>query len=153
MTNSDHQQRTDRALAGNMRINAGRETDKLARQHKLFVRDRIALLVDPGSFVEDGLLANTLAADLPADGVVTGVGDARGEAVQLDRTEADDPGERLAMGKAGVGEERVGGASGDFDVIAKDVVVADLQSRDAGFAAQPGFERRDQPPAVVGSGA
>ena len=74
MTNSDHQQRSDRALAGNMRTNAGREADKLARQGKLFVRDRIALLVDPGSFVEDGLLANTHAADLPADGVVTGVG-------------------------------------------------------------------------------
>ena len=83
MTNSDHQQRTDRALAGNMRINAGRETDKLARQHKLFVRDRIALLVDPGSFVEDGLLANTLAADLPADGVVTGVGRVDGRPVYV----------------------------------------------------------------------
>ena len=83
MTNSDHQQRTDRALAGNMRINAGRETDKLARQHKLFVCDRIALLVDPGSFVEDGLLANTLAADLPADGVVTGVGRVDGRPVYV----------------------------------------------------------------------
>lgn len=66
-----------------MRINAGRETDKLARQHKLFVRDRIALLVDPGSFVEDGLLANTLAADLPADGVVTGVGRVDGRPVYV----------------------------------------------------------------------
>jgi methylmalonyl-CoA decarboxylase subunit alpha len=59
-----------RAVAGNLA--AGGE--KLARQHKLFVRDRIDLLVDPGSFVEDGLLANAAAADLPADGVVTGVG-------------------------------------------------------------------------------
>jgi acetyl-CoA carboxylase carboxyltransferase component len=32
------------------------------------------LLLDDGSFVEDGLLANALAGDLPADGVVTGVG-------------------------------------------------------------------------------
>jgi methylmalonyl-CoA decarboxylase subunit alpha len=40
-----------------------------------FVRDRIALLLDEDSFVEDGLLANALAADdLPADGVVTGIG-------------------------------------------------------------------------------
>jgi acetyl-CoA carboxylase carboxyltransferase component len=46
---------------------------KLATQHKLPVRDRIALLVDEGSFVEDGQLANALAA-LPADGVVTGRG-------------------------------------------------------------------------------
>src|SRR5690606_27109393 len=37
-------------------------------------RDRLDLLLDPGSFVEDGLLANTLAEDLPADGVVTGTG-------------------------------------------------------------------------------
>jgi len=47
---------------------------KLARQHKLYVRDRIALLFDEGSFVEDGQLANALATGLPADGVVTGQG-------------------------------------------------------------------------------
>ena len=38
------------------------------------MRDRLARLLDDGSFVEDGLLANALAGDLPADGVVTGVG-------------------------------------------------------------------------------
>ena len=65
---SDHEQRTVRALAGNL----AKEGAKLARQNKLFVRDRIALLVDDGSFVEDGLLANTMADDLPADGVITG---------------------------------------------------------------------------------
>lgn len=61
-----------RASQGNLETQA----DKLARQKKLFVRDRIALLVDEGSFVEDGLLANALASkdDLPADGVVTGRG-------------------------------------------------------------------------------
>jgi acetyl-CoA carboxylase carboxyltransferase component len=47
---------------------------KLAAQHKLFVRDRIALLLDDGTFVEDGQLANALAAGLPADGVVVGQG-------------------------------------------------------------------------------
>lgn len=62
--------RTERALAGNLH----REAEKLARQGKLFVRDRLALLFDAGTFVEDGLLANTLAVDLPADGVVTGQG-------------------------------------------------------------------------------
>ncbi|MEQ7126254.1 acyl-CoA carboxylase subunit beta [Actinopolymorpha sp. B11F2] len=45
---------------------------RLAKAQKLYVRDRIALLVDPGTFVEDGQLANAAAADLPADGVVTG---------------------------------------------------------------------------------
>jgi acetyl-CoA carboxylase carboxyltransferase component len=47
---------------------------KLAAQGKRYVRDRIALLVDEGSFVEDGQLANALASALPADGVVTGQG-------------------------------------------------------------------------------
>ncbi len=60
----------ERALAGNLDTQA----EKLARQGKLFVRDRLALLLDEGTFVEDGLLANALADDLPADGVVTGRG-------------------------------------------------------------------------------
>ncbi|MBT9257951.1 acyl-CoA carboxylase subunit beta [Phycicoccus sp. MAQZ13P-2] len=47
---------------------------KLAAQGKLYVRDRIALLLDEGSFVEDGRYANSRAAGLPADGVVTGRG-------------------------------------------------------------------------------
>jgi acetyl-CoA carboxylase carboxyltransferase component len=47
---------------------------KLASQRKLYVRDRIALLFDDGSFVEDGQLANALGTGLPADGVVTGQG-------------------------------------------------------------------------------
>jgi acetyl-CoA carboxylase carboxyltransferase component len=47
---------------------------KLAAQGKLYVRERIALLMDEGSFVEDGQLANALATALPADGVVTGQG-------------------------------------------------------------------------------
>ena len=51
-----------------------RAAAKLASQGKLFVRDRVALLVDEGSFVEDGQFGNALAADLPADGVVTGRG-------------------------------------------------------------------------------
>jgi acetyl-CoA carboxylase carboxyltransferase component len=47
---------------------------KLAGQNKLYVRERIALLVDSDTFVEDGQLANALATGLPADGVVTGQG-------------------------------------------------------------------------------
>ncbi|MFI7589890.1 acyl-CoA carboxylase subunit beta [Spongisporangium articulatum] len=45
---------------------------KLAGARKLYVRDRIRLLADDGSFVEDGRLANAEASGLPADGVVTG---------------------------------------------------------------------------------
>jgi propionyl-CoA carboxylase beta subunit len=71
MTDSDRvEEHTVRAREGNL----AKESEKLARQHKLFVRDRLDLLLDPDSFVEDGLLANALAGDLPADGVVTGVG-------------------------------------------------------------------------------
>jgi acetyl-CoA carboxylase carboxyltransferase component len=47
---------------------------KLAAQRKLYVRDRIALLLDAETFVEDGQLANALGSGLPADGVVTGQG-------------------------------------------------------------------------------
>ena len=43
-----------------------------AGKGKLFARERITLLVDEGSFVEDGLYANSLADGLPADGVITG---------------------------------------------------------------------------------
>jgi acetyl-CoA carboxylase carboxyltransferase component len=60
----------ERARQGNL----AKEAEKLARQGKLFVRDRLSLLLDADSLVEDALLANALAGDLPADGVVTGVG-------------------------------------------------------------------------------
>ena len=68
---------TERALRGNLDKGA----EKLAREGKVFVRDRIDRLLDPGSFAEDGLLANALADDLPADGVVTGTGRVDGRAV------------------------------------------------------------------------
>jgi acetyl-CoA carboxylase carboxyltransferase component len=48
--------------------------EKLAAQGKLYVRERVALLFDDGSFVEDGRYANAQATGLPADGVVTGRG-------------------------------------------------------------------------------
>lgn len=73
---------TARALQGNL----AKGGEKLAAQNKLFVRDRIALLCDPGTFVEDQLLANApyhdgMDPDLPADGVVTGVGEVDGRPV------------------------------------------------------------------------
>lgn len=53
-------------------------------QGKLFVRERIRRLIDPASgWVEDGLLARTLEADLPADGVVTGIGTVGGRDVAV----------------------------------------------------------------------
>ncbi len=47
---------------------------KLVSQNKLYVRERISLLFDEGSFVEDGRFANAMSGGLPADGVVTGRG-------------------------------------------------------------------------------
>lgn len=54
---------------------------KLAEEGKLFARRRLDLLLDKDSFVEDGLFANSLADDLPADGVITGVGKIAGRPV------------------------------------------------------------------------
>jgi methylmalonyl-CoA decarboxylase subunit alpha len=54
-----------------------------AAKGKLFARERVALLVDDGSFVEDGLYANSLADGLPADGVITGIARIDGRQVCL----------------------------------------------------------------------
>ncbi len=78
---SDLSAANERALKGNLH----KEAAKLEKQGKLFVRERIRLLVDEGSFVEDGLLANASAPtnDLPADGVVTGTGLVGGRRVAI----------------------------------------------------------------------
>src|SRR6478672_3353594 len=75
--NDELQAAAVRARQGNLE----KEQAKLERQGKLFVRDRLALLLDEGSFVESSLLANALAGDLPADGVVTGIGTVGGRPV------------------------------------------------------------------------
>jgi methylmalonyl-CoA decarboxylase subunit alpha len=62
---------------------AAKYHDANAAKGKLFARERIALLVDPESFVEDGLYANALAEDLPADGVITGTATVQGRPVAL----------------------------------------------------------------------
>jgi acetyl-CoA carboxylase carboxyltransferase component len=48
--------------------------EKARGEGKLFCRERLALLLDAGSFIEDAAFANSLAGDLPADGVVIGSG-------------------------------------------------------------------------------
>src|SRR5947207_2934031 len=56
--------------------------EKLREEGKLFVRDRLKLLLDPGSeFQEDWLFARSEEPDTPADGVVTGVGRVGGRTV------------------------------------------------------------------------
>jgi acetyl-CoA carboxylase carboxyltransferase component len=74
----------DELLAALARARAGgepRHHEKAREQGKLFCRERLALLLDADSFVEDAALANHLAGDLPADGVVTGVGRIDGRTV------------------------------------------------------------------------
>jgi len=57
---------------------------KLAEQGKLFVRERLRLLLDDADgFAEEGLLVQALAGDLPADAVVTGVGSIHDRAVAV----------------------------------------------------------------------
>ncbi|NUO52016.1 MAG: acyl-CoA carboxylase subunit beta [Polyangiaceae bacterium] len=57
--------------------------EKNTEQKKLFARERVRLLLDEGSFVEDAMYANAVDAELPADGVVTGVGKMGGRLVCL----------------------------------------------------------------------
>jgi acetyl-CoA carboxylase carboxyltransferase component len=65
---------TAEALAGGDRSRLGT---------KLPVRERLGLLLDPGSFVEDGLLASMHDERLPADAVVTGTGNVDGRRVAV----------------------------------------------------------------------
>jgi len=57
--------------------------EKNSQEGKLFARKRIELLVEEGSFVEEGLFANCLQEDLPSDGVVTGFGKVLGRTVAV----------------------------------------------------------------------
>jgi acetyl-CoA carboxylase carboxyltransferase component len=60
-----------------------RHRDKSREQGKLPVRERVERLVDPGSFVEDALLANWQQEGFGADGVVTGMAAIGGRPVAL----------------------------------------------------------------------
>lgn len=51
------------------------------KRGKFFVRERLRLLLDEDSFVEDAVFANYKAGDLPADGVVTGLGEINGQTI------------------------------------------------------------------------
>jgi acetyl-CoA carboxylase carboxyltransferase component len=73
-----HERLRQAALKGGTRY-----LPKLREQHKLTARERLDLLLDKGSFIEDGLFANVLAEELPADGVVTGLGKVEGRQVAV----------------------------------------------------------------------
>jgi acetyl-CoA carboxylase carboxyltransferase component len=75
--------RIARELARVRRGGAEKYHRKNAEQGKLFARERLRLLLDEGSFAEDGALANALDPELPADGVVTGLGTVGGRPVAV----------------------------------------------------------------------
>src|SRR5436189_2292064 len=54
-----------------------------AESGKLFARERVKLLLDADSFVEDGAFANARDPELPADGVITGLGRIGGRVVAV----------------------------------------------------------------------
>jgi acetyl-CoA carboxylase carboxyltransferase component len=68
-----------RAMAGGPE----RHREKALEQGKLPVRERVAALLDTGSFAEESLLANWEQAGLGADGVVTGLGRIGGRPVAV----------------------------------------------------------------------
>jgi acetyl-CoA carboxylase carboxyltransferase component len=74
-------QKINELLARVEKGGAPRYHEKNLEQQKLFARARIALLLDPDSFIEDSALANAVDAELPADGVVTGSGTIGGRTV------------------------------------------------------------------------
>ena len=77
MSEEELQREIARVQQGNLRYR-----EKLREEGKLFVRDRLKLLLDPGAdFQEDWLLARSEEAETPADGVVTGVGTVLGRSV------------------------------------------------------------------------
>ncbi len=76
---SELHEANERALKGGPE----RHREKAREQGKLPVRERVALLLDEGSFAEEALLANWQEDGLGADGVVTGVGEIAGRAVAL----------------------------------------------------------------------
>lgn len=74
---SDYQLKQEEVIKGGQ----AKYHQKNLEQGKLFVRDRLNLLLDDGLQAEDGMFANVLAGDLPADGVVTGIGKIHGRTV------------------------------------------------------------------------
>ena len=84
MSDTDHDEVIAAATKAAHAGGAEKYHAKNAEAGKLFVRERLRLLLDDAdAFVEEGLLANALAGDLPADGVVTGMGTIDGRPVAV----------------------------------------------------------------------
>ena len=76
---SDFRDATEQARLGGPERHRARALE----QGKLPVRERVARLLDHGSFAEDGVLANAEQDGLGADGVVTGLGRVAGRPVAV----------------------------------------------------------------------
>ncbi|MGA4713651.1 acyl-CoA carboxylase subunit beta [Bacillus safensis] len=73
----EYEQKKQQILKGG----AERYHQKNKEKGKLFVRDRLQLLLDEDSFIEDAMFAECQDEHLPADGVVTGTGRMNGQTV------------------------------------------------------------------------
>lgn len=71
----------DEKKAAILKGGAEKYHEKNSKKGKLFVRERLQLLFDDHLLAEDGMFANVMAEDLPADGVVTGIGKIHGQTV------------------------------------------------------------------------
>src|SRR5207248_1207198 len=76
-TGDELKARSDAARAGG----SAKYAEKLRQEHKLPVRRRLELLLDPDFLIEDGLLAHSEEAGYGADGVVTVIGRIDGRTV------------------------------------------------------------------------
>jgi methylmalonyl-CoA decarboxylase subunit alpha len=83
MTDVDHTDALNDAVRRSLAGGPERHREKAADQRKLPVRERVARLLDPGSFSEEGMLANWDQDGLGADGVVTGLGTIAGRPVAV----------------------------------------------------------------------
>jgi methylmalonyl-CoA decarboxylase subunit alpha len=83
MTDVDHIDALEAAAARSLAGGPERHHAKAAEQGKLPVRDRVARLLDPGSFAEEGLLASWEQDGAGAEGVVTGLGTIGGRPVTV----------------------------------------------------------------------
>jgi methylmalonyl-CoA decarboxylase subunit alpha len=83
MTDVDHASELEAANARALAGGPERHRAKAAEQGKLPVRERVARLLDAGSFAEEGLLAGWEQDGLGAEGVVTGMGTIGGRPVAV----------------------------------------------------------------------
>jgi propionyl-CoA carboxylase beta subunit len=83
MTDVEHGDELDDATARALAGGPERHRLKAAEQGKLPVRERVARLLDAGSFSEEGLLAGAGQDGLGAEGVVTGIGTIGGRTVAV----------------------------------------------------------------------